>query len=289
VIKNEFFRLVKAKSSLLVIVLLVLIAVPSFVLSMSDKKVFEQQLVNPPEDINLLAVKQILAEYTGTKFVFDFLYIHEFYLGFCLLLILWIGIFLAVVPQNQKESGLGNFIIARVPYKKYLGAQLAAQSLCITCVVAVSTCLILGFAFFMGGMSFGHTSMGLYTFHASSMLLVVLTQSLQLIVLLVLMNAISSLLNIWIKNKYVLQAFPLCIFTLAPFIIGSTLANLFSPIGSIIVPFIPFQILGGVYTAIHAQFDQRTIVEALLPLGIYLVLSLALFRCNTKKHEGSYL
>lgn len=290
-IGNEFKRLMKARSTLVATLLLVIIAIPSFILSLAEKAMFEQQLIDKPEGINLSVVEEFIAEYAGGGLMLDFYYLYELFWGFCILLILWVGIFLSVAPQSQKESGHGNFIVSRMTHKKYLRAQLAAQSLCIACVVAISTALILVLAFFMGGMRFGQTTRGLYTLSAPSVLLITLAQSMVLIILLVLMNAISALLNIWIKNKYVIQALPLCAFTLVPFILGSTIANLpgaAGQIGLIFVDFIPFQVFSGIYTSFH-EFSYMNIVRMLLPLAVYAIAALVLFQRNKKVHRESYL
>ena len=60
-IKNEYFRLLKSKSTIIILILLIGLSLISFFMSLSEKNVFLDQFQNSfSEDLNRTALKNLL-------------------------------------------------------------------------------------------------------------------------------------------------------------------------------------------------------------------------------------
>lgn len=111
---------------------------------------------------------------------------------------------------------------------------------------------------------------------------------------MVLINSCTLLASCFIKNKYILQAFPLFMFLILPQLIVSTLGNVSSFIGNITLPFVLWNELMAIDNIINdyelnGMFSNTEIIYYLIPILTYFILFIVLYCINLKKNERDYI
>lgn len=290
---KEYGRMMKSISTIIIIIILTVISVFSFAVSFSDKKMFISQLDRHIEDINIDSLKVLIEHYNGFKFMFNFWFVSDFYFIFIVALLLFTGVFLSYQIQKHKEEAYGNLLISRIGYKKYLNNILVSQSLYIFSVVTITSLISLIIAFIIGG--FGrYTSLGGFGISSIQAILIIFVQNMLMSIVMVLINGCSLMVSCFIKNKYVLQAFPLFIFLILPQLIVSTLGNVSSFIGNITLPFVLWNEFMAIDNILNdyvniKKFDISEIAYYLIPIITYFALFTALYCINIKKNERDYI
>ena len=137
------------------------------------------------------------------------------------------GIFISSKVEKFRESGQINYFVARTNYKKYLKSMLLAHSLYILSIVAISIFIILSLGVIITGKLIGPAYLGIYDINFLGFLGIVLLQIFLISFFAILINGVSEVLNVWIKNKIIVQTIPFAFFTLVPMTISSTLGNIF--------------------------------------------------------------
>jgi hypothetical protein len=166
---------------------------------------------------------------------------------------------------------------------------LGAQSLYIASLVFISTLISFALGLIVGGTYFETILIGDRYLSLPSALLVIAVQTILLVLFVCIVNAICSLTSLSIRNRYVLQALPLCGFTLLPFVLCSTIANIYPAIGKILLPFIPFAFSQCVMDSLNTNMSTDAFIKIIIPLAVYLATALALRHKNIKTNENGYV
>lgn len=286
--KKEYLRYLKSKRTW-VLLALVLVSLVSFFISLSEKQMFLSQQANPSPDQNQTALATLIANFTGIRFVFDFWYVSDYFVIFMAVLLIWAGVFLSATLQTEKEAGHGSMLVTRCSYQTYVKSILAAQSLYILTVVAAATALMTLVAMGIGGTAFPLISLGAYDLNPPLVLLTMAAQVIWMSLFLSLINGICLLSNVWVKSKFVIQALPLVVFSLAPTLLVSTVGNLVPSLGNALLFFIPWEEFKAVEFVFQEHFSLEAFVLCLVPMAAYGVLLFFLYQYNVKKHKESYV
>jgi hypothetical protein len=288
-VKKELLRHLKSKHTLFLVVAAILIASFSFFSSLAEKKMFIGQMSSDAPDLDKGRLLLLIEEYTGVKFYADFWFVSDFSIVYTLILFLWVGVFLSGQLQAQKELGFGNLIVSRISYFKYFRYTFIAHSLYIVAMVSGGALIQFAFALIIGGAEFTHLRIGIYDLGLPSALLSLFAQTLQLAMLALLVNGMCLTLNVWIKNKYVIQILPVVGFSLLPMILGGTVANLSGNLGALINLFIPYRNLTSIYRIYQEAITLSALISAFLPIAVYIMLFVLLFIANTQSNKKSCL
>ena len=122
------------------------------------------------------------------------------------------GIFISSKVEKFRESGQINYFVARTDYKKYLKSMLLAHSLYILSIVVISIFIILSLGVIITGKLIGPADLGIYDINFLGFLGIVLLQIFLISFFAILINGISEVLNVWIKNKIIVQTIPFVFF-----------------------------------------------------------------------------
>lgn len=274
---KEFIRLIKSKSTLVILFVLVGIGVLSFIcFSLSEKQMFIDQLSSGAPDLNILALQELIDNFTGIQFVFGFWSVSPFFILFIVALFFWIGISLSASLQNQREKGFGN--IAKGKYKYHLRSMIQAQTLYIFTVIAISTGLMVLIALLMGGFSFHY-----YDLSLSGAIMIMIAQVILMSFSVSLINAICLVSNLWINNKYVIHTLPPLGFGLLPWFLGGLAGKLSPTVEKIIIYFAPHNLFYTLEPMINSHFQLSETIPLLIPLITYAVIFVILYELNIKK------
>ena len=288
-LKQEFYRLVKSKTSLIILVLLIISAV-SYFFSYSEKLMFLDQLNNDfSADLNREALSNLVASYTGIRFLFDYWFNSDFTQIATIIIYIWGGIFLSSNLFLQKENGWGDFIVTRRKYSFVAKNTLIAQSLYILFIVAVTTILQLLLAMIWGGFDVKHISIGIYELNLLQIILVIILQIIIISSYGILANGISMMCNTLIKNRYIIQALPLLVFGVLPMLLAATLGNLSNLFASIIIYFEPFNVSMTISNVFQSEFDIREIAYNIIPFVVYAAALFLFAFVDIKKNSREYL
>lgn len=199
------------------------------------------------------------------------------------------GIFISSKVEKFRESGQINYFVARTDYKKYLKSMLLAHSLYILSIVAISIFIILSLGVIITGKLIGPAYLGIYDINFLGFLGIVLLQIFLISFFAILINGISEVLNVWIKNKIIVQTIPFAFFTLVPMTISSTLGNIFITFGNVITLFVPFVGLKGLMNLVQSNSTYMDVITMALPFVCYTVLFIVLYKINIKKYMENCL
>lgn len=291
--KKEYCRMMKSISSLALIIILLLTAIISYVISLSDKNMFISQMSLNDETINIEALKTLIEHYNGFEFVFDFWFTSDFYFIFIITLMLFIGVFLSFQIQKHKEDFYGNLYVSRIGFKKYLDSIIISQSLYIFSIITIINIIQLFVAFIFGGFGYS-TEICIYNINYIQAFIIILIQNFIVSIVTILINACSLLSAAFIKNKYILQALPLFAFIILPQLIASTLGNISTVVGNVALPFVvwnEFKAIDNILNnyAVDENLLFSSIVYHLIPIVTYFFIFIILYFINIKKNERDYL
>lgn len=291
--KKEYCRMMKSLSTYGITIILILIAVINYCFSLVQKNQLISQLDLDPSIINLDSLRNGIEEYNGFEFLFEFWFHSDFYFISIILLMLFVGVLLSFQLQQRKENAYGSLMVSRMGYKKYLNKIIVSQSLYIFSVITVTNILLLIIAFAFGGVG-KYTSIIAMSLNWVQALIVIFAQTVYISVLAILINACSLLASTFIKNKYVLQAFPLVAFLLIPELITSTLGNISDFIGNIFLHYDilwQFNAINDIINdfVVNEAFSASLIFQYLISIITYFVLFIVLYIANVKKNESEYI
>lgn len=285
---DEYKRYLKSKKTYIILVL-VLVTVVSFIISLEDKQMFMDQMGSNSPDLNKSALEQLIRNYTGFRFFFDFWFVSDFFLAYLIILFLWVGVFLSSSLEKQREDGFGNFLITRTSYTYYLRSKLIAQSLYISTVVFIASFISLIIAFCIGGFRFDFLSIGFYDLNQIKTILIFLLQVLLIIFYTVLVNGICLMSNFMIKNKYIIQCLPVVAFSLIPMLGASTIGNIIQPLGEVLICFIPGNALKSINYIFQESFSIESYFLCFAPFVVFCICLGVLYWGNKKKFSENYL
>ena len=276
--KNEFLRNFCSIKTLIVLVLLISIGIMNIKYEYNSYQNFEH-LYNTyvgveNTDINANGALKMMEYYNGMEFGIRFLLKSEFIEINAIILFLFVRI---------------NYFVARTDYKKYLKSMLLAHSLYILSIVSISIFIILSLGVIITGKLIGPAYLGIYDINFLGFLGIVLLQIFLISFFAILINGISEVLNVWIKNKIIVQTIPFAFFTLVPMTISSTLGNIFITFGNVITLFVPFVGLKGLMNLVQSDSTYMDVITMALPFVCYTVLFIVLYKINIKKYMENCL
>ena len=175
------------------------------------------------------------------------------------------GIFISSKLEKFRESGQINYFVARTNYKKYLKSMLLAHSLYILSIVAISIFIILSLGVIITGKLIGPAYLGIYDINFLGFLGIVLLQIFLISFFAILINGVSEVLNVWIKN------------------------NIFITFGNMITLFVPFVGLKGLMNLVQSDSTYMDVITMSLPFVCYTVLFIVLYKINIKKYMENCL
>lgn len=287
--KKDFF----SKITVIILVLLVLISVISFSFSLAEKNEFRALLGDTSPDLNQEALIHFLDGYTGIRFLFNYWFNSAglFAIGL-ITLYAWSGAFLSPRLQNEKDNGFGNLTMTRIPFKKRLNQMLLSQSFYIMSIVLISNLISLLLALIFGGMPtrgvLTEMSAG-YELTRFQVFLVIFIQNIWISLLVIFVNGITLLSNVWIKNKYLIQALPIFLFVFLPYLLGTVLGNLIPATSRLISPFFPEFLVTAINDTFNAHFDMLLTLRSFAPLFVFAFLFFILYYLNISAHSRNYL
>lgn len=284
--KNEFKRLFLKKQTILIILILVLIGAISFYTSFVNRQSYIQTFNRGYDDIDPEKMKQLISHYNGIKFNLDFYLTSDYFQILTIILFLYCGIFLAPNVHKLITSGQENFFLSREKYSNHLKSIIKAQSIYIFSIVLISFAIITIIGFITGGYGDGITGIGLYNINLIEAILIIIFQTVLLSILLILVNGISLMSNVIIKNKLIIQCVSFVLFMIAPMIISSTIGNIITPIGEFLWYFVPFNLTAIVYWLLQYNFEYMTIICGICPLILYAIIFKYLFKKNVERFSN---
>lgn len=287
--RQEFKRIIKSKTTIIVLVLLITSAV-SFFVSYGEKQIFVNQLANDfSPDLNRTALANFIDSYTGVKFLFDFWFNSDFSQISTFILYIWIGIFLSPNLILQKGNGWGNFLVVRKNYPFVSLSILSAQSLYIIVVIAITTLLQLFLALIWGGWNISYVSIGEYELNVFQIILIIIAQIFIMSSYTILANGIAMMCSTIIKNKYIVQAAPLLIFAIFPMLLSSTVGNISTIFAKVIIYFEPYNVNVTISNVFQSCFQFKEIICNIIPFVFYSIVLFALVFYDIKRNSMEYI
>ncbi len=275
----EFKRLFYNKTTILIILLLLIGPILSFIETFLYKQELLSQLSNPAEDLTLENVKLAIENTNGMYFMNRFfsstpltIYITELYFI--------IGVFLSSTLNKLIESGQEYTIISRISYKTHIKNLLKAQSIYISLIVTISIGLALIIAFILGGfgnftVGYGPSRIGLF-----SAVTIIIIKVITIFTTAIFINGIVSLSNVYIKKSLVLQSIPYVFFSGFLYLFISTLGNLAITLTWAITPILPAAQVQ--FIANYSENIPLHIIWSCFPFVVYGILFYTMYIINVK-------
>lgn len=288
-IKKEFIRYMRSKFHLLLILILVLIGFASYYVSFLELESFRNQLNTDSPDLNMSALQSLIDNFGAMVYFTDFIFSSDFYQLFIIILFLGIGVSLSSTTMSFMKSGLGNTVVVRAGYKRFLKELIIAQSLYITILIMIVMSILFITALIISGGSLSPVNFGESSFNFVQMLGIVIAHIGILIVFSVVVNLITLLTPLFIKNLYIVQGFPVVVFIMIPTILGSTLANLSPFLGQVIYIMIPFITLATIPTYLITDISIIFAMLQLIAIPFLFILAFIILRLNIHTFSKDYL
>jgi hypothetical protein len=289
-LKQELIRHFKSKFTIILGIVLSLIILISYYTTYLEKKEWIDVLHSGASDVNLDKVTQIVAGYNGLYYFETFLNSNDFFIIFCIVLLIGFGISLGPQVYNALQSNYGTMIVSRMTYKKYLKNILLAQSiymftfiLAFFLFVFAITIAVLGLNTHLAAPSI-FSGMGIGKFLFLS-LVTIIHMSL-FIMITIILTTISPL---FLKNKYIVQLFPFLI-VMVSYLVANVLGNL-SPFLS---AFTSYLVIDRIVLCFKNMYvSDQSLFTSVMYGGLYLVCGLVLFfflfKANIEKFTKDYI
>ena len=288
-IKQELLRYYKSKFSIIIGIALSLIVLASYYTTYLEKKDWISVLNSGADDVNLAAVSEITKGYNGLYYFESFLFSNDYFVIFCIVLLLGFGISIGSKEFTSMQNNYGNMIITRLPYREYLKQVLIAQTLyMITYIISFFLLLIIGSILFFG-VDFNISSPSIFKGMNILYFIIICFGSIILmssyIIITLLITTVSPL---FLRNKYIVQLFPFIIV-----MVSYLMANIFGNISPSLSLLASLIVLDNIVLSIkYMHISDRSILTSILHGFAYLISCIAiliiLIRKNIKKFNKDY-
>lgn len=296
----------RSKFNIILILLPILGVLPSLWSDYAEKQEFVQALGRAASDYDIEYLTMMTESFTGL-YSFERLFFLNtpFFLLFWMILMLGMGLHIGGQTFSALQSGYGNFIMTRMKYKDYLRKTLLAQLIylfsffCCVFTIVFLVFLILGGGGFQvpyisslreAGQEYGPVSDISITRYLATLSGIVLYSMICMIPLIF----ISSLISVYLKNKYIIQFLPVLILA-GGYIFGFLIGNINRTMSNIMRQFI-FEYALKQLTALispNIVLLERSPMEAAVFVILYplvlIIASLILYRKNVSSFEKNYL
>lgn len=206
---------IKKRYIALMTIVLIGIVISDYFFTYQEYMGFVGTLNSNAKDVDYDIVRNVINSYSGLTYFFRFIFLDESIVFFILVFSVCSIRFFGVRVIDDFSSGQGNLIISRTTYKNYITSILKSQTIFNIMYLFVFFTFLFFMSYFIGG-KFDLTN-EIYTgykmdqvFH--NILAYYLVVSIKIIflgVIVSLITSLSTLSYVLIKNKYVIQLFPL--------------------------------------------------------------------------------
>lgn len=288
-IKQEFLRYYKSKFSIVIGIVLSLIVLASYYTTYLEKKDWISVLNSGSDDVNLAKVTEITEGYNGLYYFESFLYSNDYFIIFCIVLLLGFGISIGSQVFTSIQTNYGNMIITRLTYSKYLKQVLLTQTLYMFTYIISFFLLVIICSLLFLGIDFNISSpsifkgMGILQFILTSLGSII--QMSFYIIVTILITTVSPL---FLRNKYIVQLLPFII-VMVSYLAANILGNI-SPILSLLTSFV---VLDNIVLSIKNMYiSDQSLLTSILSGFAYLVsctaILIILIRKNINKFNKDY-
>jgi len=213
VLKLELRRYLFSKSTLVFLLGVTVISALSWGSSLYEQSlILEQNLrfADAPEGDSLYIV------YNGWTFLYNLWFNNAGSSAFTIYFVYaWLGVVLTSRLHAERANRFGNLIITRQSYKQRFHNISLAQSIYITILIGVYILISVIVSLLLGGPT--HTSnVGIAAYNWIAWVGISVLQFLWLSISFVVINFFCLLLNMWIKQKQLLQILPFVFFFIVP-------------------------------------------------------------------------
>lgn len=289
-IKQEYMRYLKSKINLLLLILITIPVLMSYYTTYLDKQEWIELLVSPASDLNTEKVNEIINGYNGITYFDSFVFSNDFYIIFVIILLFGFGIHLGAILFKHLESGYGSLIVTKLGYTKYMMNVILAQVIYVITFVLSYFFLLFVITYIFGGGDFSRkTNLNLIEIQGGEYFLALITHVVLLITYLIFVSIVTSLSKRYLKNQYIIQIVPLCIYFL-PLLIASTIGNITKFLGESTGYLVSDNYLLSLYFYYNSS---TTILEKVLSIvslpSILLLVVLFLTYENIKLYKRDYI
>lgn len=241
------------------------------------------------QDLDIAKLEYLIDNYTGWKFMLKMFSSPDYAALESVLVLAWIGIFVSPSFDENRLNANGNMILSRISYRRYLFSSITAQSVYIFLVVAAGTMTQTVLACIIGGFDIPVYSIGDASYEGLSVVLLVIMQMILFSFYLVLANICTVLLSMWIDNKFVVYMIPVMIFYIIPFMLASTVGNIFIGVGNALVYVYAATSFTNVNSVLQAQYSSEPSWMYFSSYVLLIIAAIWLCYCNIKCSERNYL
>ncbi|WP_284139599.1 MULTISPECIES: hypothetical protein [unclassified Virgibacillus] len=289
-VKQEYLRYIKSKVNLLLLFLITIPVLMSYFTTYLDKQEWINLLHSPAPDLNIEKVNEIVNGYNGMSYIDTFIFSNDFYLIFVIILLFGFGIHIGPVTFKHLESGYGSLIVTKLGYQKYMMNVIFAQSMYIVTFVISYFFLLFVITYIFGGGDFSiKTNLHLIDVQGGRYFLALISHIVLLIIYLIFVSIVTSLSTPYLKNQYILQIIPLCIYFL-PLLIASTIGNITEFLGKSTGFLVSDDYLLSLYFYYNSSIPILEKVLSIVALpSILLLMILFLTHVNIKLYKRDYI
>lgn len=289
---SEFKLYIKSKWNVLISLLLSIPILISYITTFQEKNEWAKQLVNPGADLNIQKVEQIVNGYSGISYLFNFLFSSDYLIIFILIAIISFSCMFGAKLLKHKNNGFGNMIIIRCNYSTYLCSMIKVQSLYVAFYLTLYFILIIlltGILFPFKFGSFITCNFPLYSCDVLECLKCAVPQCILVVLLVINISIFTSLSDLFVNNKYMIYSIPLILY-FAPFILASTIGNIFDSFGKIVSKLVVDNNILAIY--LH-RIANTSITNLLIdyfcfPLSL-MVVNMIMYILNRQRFKERYM
>lgn len=286
--KTDYKRCLFSFNTIILVVSTLLLTCLNFYSSYATKLELLQQLSSGAEDLDVSRLKIWIENYNGFEFYFRYYYLSDEFNISVLVLLTWIGLFVAGSFGKFRENGYGNLLVIRFKYQPFFKSYVMSRSLYIASLLAIITILQLVIAFLLGGADSLIYNAGEYTYDLMLCIFIILLQYILITFYSIAIFIISVSISALIRSHYVLQVFPVIAFGILPMLICSTLANIFNWSQLLVDLFVPFSYMSKLMILIRTM-DLQDGIAVIGSVVVFVVISKVMYHINISIMEGNYL
>lgn len=273
-IKKEYFRLLKSKWTFIWWGVLSLLYFIFCLFQKIEINNLQQLLERQAKDADLSKVKILLDGTNGFTYLFNFYFSSDFYIVFSIICLLFIGIIFGMNDYCVRE-GMGNFILSRINYNKYISKVITARALYIVTFISIYEFITYFFTLIFNPIkrcTAFNFSLNLSTKSFSICLILLILNLIVLSSYLIIVTFFSFVLNIKASNKYIMMFIPFLIYII-PFISCSVVYSISPSVAKLIELFISDRYISIIDSTYKIGMFQPAYISS--PL-IFLFLGLTL-------------
>lgn len=239
------FHLKRKITGLKLFIMTLVLSIPVLISCFSTlrfQRYWEGVLISKPPDVNLDSVQNTVDGYCGLTYYFNFLFSSDILVIFTIIFMIFVTYLVGNNVVEDLKSAYGNIIVTRVDYGKYFASNLVATFI-FSFIYLFSFFTIMFFVsnIFGGSADFTSNFSSIYGLdkvddNLLSFYGIAMFQMLQIFITSTLIVMLGTTFSVVIKNKYVLQMFPI-IYFLASTIIAEILLGISEKVGLLLFPF----------------------------------------------------